>query len=81
MRSCLSRKTKIKGSVAEWFKAAVLKTAEDASPPWVRIRPLPPGFKNKAPDKNQGLYPFIATKNTSPSLPLHPNKKRKKKPA
>jgi hypothetical protein len=28
--------------VAEWFKAAVLKTAVGASPPWVRIPPLPP---------------------------------------
>src|SRR5687768_10117557 len=30
------------GRVAEWFKAAVLKTAVGASPPWVRIPPLPP---------------------------------------
>jgi hypothetical protein len=29
--------------VAEWFKAAVLKTARGASPSWVRIPPLPPG--------------------------------------
>jgi hypothetical protein len=29
--------------VAEWFKAAVLKTAMGASPSWVRIPPLPPG--------------------------------------
>jgi hypothetical protein len=28
--------------VAEWFKAAVLKTAVGASPPWVRIPPHPP---------------------------------------
>jgi hypothetical protein len=28
--------------VAEWFKAAVLKTAVGASLPWVRIPPLPP---------------------------------------
>jgi hypothetical protein len=28
--------------VAEWFKAAVLKTARGASPSWVRIPPLPP---------------------------------------
>jgi hypothetical protein len=27
--------------VAEWFKAAVLKTARGASPSWVRIPPLP----------------------------------------
>src|SRR5947199_12295 len=30
------------GRVAEWFKAAVLKTARGASPSWVRIPPLPP---------------------------------------
>lgn len=31
----------IHGRVAEWFKAAVLKTVEDESPPRVRISPLP----------------------------------------
>jgi hypothetical protein len=31
------------GWVAEWFKAAVLKTAEGVSLPWVRIPPHPPG--------------------------------------
>ena len=30
------------GRVAEWFKAAVLKTAVGATPPWVRIPPRPP---------------------------------------
>src|SRR5690606_21194525 len=30
------------GRVAEWFKAAVLKTAEAVMSPWVRIPPLPP---------------------------------------
>ena len=30
------------GRVAEWFKAAVLKTARGASLSWVRIPPLPP---------------------------------------
>ena len=30
------------GRVAEWFKAAVLKTAVGVSPPWVRIPPHPP---------------------------------------
>src|SRR5690606_10691692 len=30
------------GRVAEWFKAPVLKTGVGASPPWVRIPPLPP---------------------------------------
>jgi hypothetical protein len=33
---------KLQGRVAEWFKAAVLKTAKGASPSWVRIPPLPP---------------------------------------
>ena len=33
-----------RGRMAEWFKAAVLKTAVDASPPWVRIPLLPPMF-------------------------------------
>jgi len=32
--------------VAEWFKAAVLKTAVGESPPWVRIPPLPPNNPN-----------------------------------
>ncbi len=30
------------GSVAEWFKALVLKTSVGGSLPWVRIPPLPP---------------------------------------
>src|SRR5205814_2638390 len=30
------------GEVAEWFKAAVLKTAVGSRPPWVRIPPSPP---------------------------------------
>ena len=30
------------GRVAEWFKAAVLKTAVGGSLPWVRIPPRPP---------------------------------------
>lgn len=30
------------GRVAEWLKAPVLKTGEGATPPWVRIPPLPP---------------------------------------
>lgn len=32
------------GEVAEWFKAAVLKTAVRESVPWVRIPPSPPNF-------------------------------------
>ena len=30
------------GSVAEWFKALVLKTSVGGTPPWVRIPPSPP---------------------------------------
>ena len=30
------------GSVAEWFKALVLKTSVRGTVPWVRIPPLPP---------------------------------------
>ena len=33
------------GRVAEWFKAAVLKTARGSRPSWVRIPPLPPIFR------------------------------------
>jgi hypothetical protein len=41
---CLSRSNERQttGWVAEWSKAAVLKTAEGASPPGVRIPPHPP---------------------------------------
>jgi hypothetical protein len=34
--------------VAEWFKAAVLKTAVLARVPWVRIPPLPPAHFGSA---------------------------------
>jgi hypothetical protein len=33
------------GSVAEWFKALVLKTSVRGTVPWVRIPPLPPTLK------------------------------------
>ena len=33
-----------RGQVAEWFKAAVLKTAVGGSLPWVRIPPCPPSL-------------------------------------
>jgi hypothetical protein len=36
------------GWVAEWFKAAVLKTAVGASSPWVRIPPHPPNAAARA---------------------------------
>ena len=36
------------GQVAEWFKAAVLKTAVGASSPWVRIPPCPPSAEMQA---------------------------------
>ena len=34
--------------MAEWFKAAVLKTVVDVSPPRVRISALPPRLSKKA---------------------------------
>ena len=37
------------GQVAEWFKAAVLKTAVGASSPWVRIPPCPPSGEMQSP--------------------------------
>jgi hypothetical protein len=37
--------------VREWFKRTVLKTVEDASPPWVRIPPSPPNNKQKMSSK------------------------------
>ena len=40
------RRAALNGEVAEWFKAAVLKTAVGASPPWVRIPPSPPPSKS-----------------------------------
>ena len=36
-----------RGQVAEWFKAAVLKTAVGASSPWVRIPPCPPSIEDR----------------------------------
>ena len=38
------------GRVAEWFKAAVLKTAVGESSPWVRIPPLPPRILSVYPN-------------------------------
>jgi hypothetical protein len=35
-----------RGGVAEWFKAAVLKTAVPETVPWVRIPPSPPTTRN-----------------------------------
>jgi hypothetical protein len=37
------------GQVAEWFKAAVLKTAVGASSTWVRIPPCPPSGEVQPP--------------------------------
>ena len=44
-----------RGRVAEWFKAAVLKTAMGASPSWVRIPPLPPAVASKLLDTKRLL--------------------------
>src|ERR1044071_5519099 len=56
------------GWVAEWFKAAVLKTAVGASSPWVRIPPLPPprAGKRLITNPSQG-----GTVNTSSSTSHH----------
>ena len=52
MRTC-SRN----GSVAEWFKAAVLKTVVDVSPPRVRISALPPTLEQSIKAlRNQGFF-------------------------
>ena len=40
--SALGRSPGWQGSVAEWFKALVLKTSVRETAPWVRIPPLPP---------------------------------------
>ena len=40
--SRISRYATHAGSVAEWFKALVLKTSVRGTVPWVRIPPLPP---------------------------------------
>ncbi len=41
-RGFKSRPLRHQGGVAEWLKAAVLKTVVGTSPPWVRILPPPP---------------------------------------
>ena len=46
------------GQVAEWFKAAVLKTAVGATPPWVRIPPCPP-HSNAKSVQGPRLGPFF----------------------
>ncbi len=38
-----------RGGVAEWLKAAVLKTVELVRVPWVRILPPPPHLKERWP--------------------------------
>jgi hypothetical protein len=72
--------------VAEWFKAAVLKTAERASVPWVRIPPRPPiaagatgGAPYRAAMSSQSSEAGMITWNkvvgraaaTSPAIILH----------
>jgi hypothetical protein len=52
------------GRVAEWFKAAVLKTAVGATPPWVRIPPLPPDkFRNYCILFDLMRWPFLLPHN------------------
>ncbi len=40
--ACGARLLQVEGEMAEWFKAAVLKTAVGLRPPWVRIPLSPP---------------------------------------
>ena len=52
------------GEVAEWFKAAVLKTAVRESVPWVRIPPSPPfllysALKIKVKCKRKILHVYL----------------------
>ena len=46
------------GWVAEWFKAAVLKTAVGASSPWVRIPPCPPALQFRILPIPESREPF-----------------------
>ena len=55
------------GRVAEWFKAAVLKTAVGETPPWVRISPLPPECHSRAFAK---ILPTIAKPPEYKAFPL-----------
>src|SRR5690606_31691531 len=54
------------GQVAEWFKAAVLKTAVGASPPWVRIPPCPPRRPPSPPSKTL-CYPVKQVLSVKPA--------------
>ena len=53
---CQRRYRVAQGQVAEWFKAAVLKTAVGESSPWVRIPPCPPPIR---PKKGLPKEPFF----------------------
>ena len=57
------------GQVAEWLKAAVLKTAEGSRPPWVRIPPCPPPF----PDKYLNILSYMVNRSIWPTIkPTNP---------
>ena len=57
------------GWVAEWLKAAVLKTAVRASVPWVRIPPHPPTSHSET---SRSIYNTLKLLYISPcSFPLH----------
>src|SRR6185437_14968086 len=56
-----------RGQMAEWFKAAVLKTAVGASLPWVRIPLSPPNMQKKP--RRTGLFrPLVIFPNSVPYL-------------
>ena len=61
--------------MAEWFKAAVLKTAVGASPPWVRIPPLPPCL-NKIKDLGGNFGVIITPVLTALSAVMYSEKAR-----
>ena len=74
-----SRASQQSGEMAEWFKAAVLKTAVVAIPPWVRIPlspPNPPGPALRRPNAwlaSRSVAPLDGTRTRRPpsSVPRH----------
>ena len=63
----LKRRIHCDGRVAEWFKAAVLKTARGANPSWVRIPPLPPELSASSKYAQQFSQIFALNNMQSPN--------------
>ena len=59
----------LKGGVAEWLKAAVLKTVERLRVPGVRIPPPPPEIRKK-PSGNCGFFAFQGFSGTRSGTPM-----------